>query len=131
MIFRFFQDENFLQATAFNDNAPDMEAWMITPEVDASTPKTLTFESAHSFYVHDGLTVWAATDYDGSNAATANWVQLSAYIAQSGDPENEFQPSGDVDLSTFSGMIHIGFKYVGSGPSGLTTSWRIDNVKVE
>jgi len=104
---------------------------MITPAVDASTPKILTFESAHSFYVHDGLTVWAATDYDGSNAATANWVQLSANIAQSSDPENEFQPSGDVDLSSFSGMIHIGFKYEGSGPNGQTASWRIDNGKVD
>lgn len=128
---REFQDERFLQATAFNDNAPNMEAWMITPPIDVSEPKTLTFETAHSFHVHDGLTVWAATDYDGSNAATANWVQLSAYIAQSSDPENEFQPSGDVNLSGFSGTIHIGFKYVGSGPNDQTTSWRIDNVKVQ
>ncbi len=121
----------YVQATSFNDSAPDMETWLITPEVDLSTPKTLTFETAHAFHVHDGLTVWIATDYDGTNATTANWTQLSAYIAQSTDPEDEFQPSGDVDLSGFSGTGHIGFRYEGSGPGGNTTSWRIDNIKVD
>jgi len=78
------------------------------------------------------LTVWIATDYDGTNATTANWTELEdAYIAQSSDPQNEFQPSGNVDLSGFSGTGHIGFLYQGSGPSGNTTTFRVDNIIVE
>ena len=108
-----------------------METWMILPGIDLSTPKTLSFESAYAFFEHDGLTVWIATDYDGTNVSTANWTQLNANIAGSSDPENEFQPSGVVDLSGFSGTGHIGFLYQGSGPAGNTTTFRVDNIIVE
>ncbi len=128
---REFAGNYYVQATAFNDAEPNMETWLITPGIDLSTPKTLTFETAQSFFVHDGLTAWIATDYDGTNAATANWTQLSANIAQGTDPEFEFQPSGAVDLSGFSGTGHIGFRYQGSGPSGNTTTWLLDNIRVE
>ena len=120
----------YVQATAFNDSAPDMETWLITPGFDLTGGKTLTFESAHSFYVHDGLTVWIATNYDGTNATTANWTQLNGNIAQGSDPGDIFVPSGAVDLSGFSGTGHIGFRYQGSG-SANTTSWRVDNIRVE
>jgi len=128
---REFDGNFYVQATAFNDTEANMETWLITPEVDLSSPKTLTFESAQAFYVHDGLTVWIATDYDGTNADTANWTQLSANFAQSTDQQYEFQPSGNVDLSAFSGTGHIGFRYQGSGPLGNTTTWLLDNVKVD
>jgi len=122
----------YAQATAFGDMAANMETWLILPGIDLSSPKTLSFESAYAFYEHDGLTVWIATDYDGTNATTANWTELEdAYIAQSSDPQNEFQPSGNVDLSGFSGTGHIGFLYQGSGPSGNTTTFRVDNIIVE
>jgi hypothetical protein len=77
------------------------------------------------------LSVWISTDYDGTNVGSATWTQLNPTIAQQSDAEFEFVPSGIVDLSTYSGTVHIGFKYVGSGPNTLTTSARIDNVKVE
>ncbi len=128
---REFDGNFYVQATAFQDTEANMETWLITPEVDLSTPKTLTFESAQAFHVHDGMTVWIATDYDGTNATTANWTQLSANFADGSNPNYEFQPSGDVDLSGFSGTGHIGFKYEGSGPSGNTTSFLLDNVKVD
>ena len=121
----------YAQATSFGDMAADMETWMILPGIDLSTPKTLSFETAYAFFEHDGLTVWIATDYDGTNVSTANWTQLNADIAGSADPENEFQPSGVVDLSGFSGTGHIGFLYQGSGPAGNTTTFRVDNIIVE
>jgi len=121
----------YAQATAFGDMEANMETWLILPEIDFSTPKTLTFESAKAFHVHEGLTVWVATDYDGTNVATANWTEINPYIAQSSDTEHEFQPSGEVDLSGFSGTGHIGFRYQGSGPSGNTSTFRLDNIRVD
>ncbi len=35
-----------------------------------------------------------------------------------------------IDLSGFTGPVRIGFKYVGSGPGGQTTTFRVENVKV-
>jgi len=126
-----FSGNHYAQATAFNDTAEEMEAWLITPPIELDVPKKVSFESAYGFYVHDGLSVWIATDFDGTNVATANWQPLGGTLAQSTDTEHAFIPSGDVDLSSFSGTVRIGFKYVGSGPGGQTTSWRVDNIKVE
>ncbi|MEO5905408.1 MAG: hypothetical protein ABIQ11_01690 [Saprospiraceae bacterium] len=35
------------------------------------------------------------------------------------------------NLSEFTGSVRIGFRCVGSGPGGQTSTFRIDNVKVE
>jgi hypothetical protein len=118
------------QATSFGDSAPEMEAWLITPAITLSVPKKITFESANAFYVHDGLTVWISSNFNGSDVTGATWTQLFPNLAGAATAENTFVPSGDIDLSGFTGPVRIGFKYVGSGPGGQTTSYRIDNVKV-
>lgn len=126
-----FSGNTYAQATSFNDTANEMEAWLITPAIDLSEAKKLTFESAYAFWVHDGLSVWISSDFNGTDVTGANWTQLTPTLAKQTDPEHEFIASGDVDLSGFSGSVRIGFRYIGSGPGGQTTSCRIDNVKVE
>ncbi len=121
----------YAQATAFGDLAAEMESWFITPSIALDEAKKLTFESAYGFFVHDGLTVWISSNFNGTDVSSATWQQLTATIALSSDAEHAFVPSGTIDLSGFSGPVRVGFKYVGSGPGGQTTSWRIDNVKVE
>lgn len=120
----------YAQATAFNDSNPEMESWLISPEIDLDEDKKLSFESAYGFYTHDGLSVWVSSDFDGNNVGSATWTQLNARITQQSDAEHAWIPSGDIDLSGFSGKIRIGFKYIGN-PNDGTTSYRIDNVKVE
>jgi hypothetical protein len=127
---REFDDNHYAQATAFGDQAPEMEAWLITPEIILNVPKKITFESAQAFYVHDGLSVWISPNFNGTNVTTASWIQLHPELAGNNDPEHAFIPSGDVDLSGFTGTVRVGFKYTGSGPGGMTTTFRIDNVKV-
>lgn len=121
----------YAQATAFGDQAAEMESWFITPTIELDVAKKITFESAYGFFTHDGLTVWISSDFDGTNVASASWQQLNPKIATSTDTEFAFIPSGNIDLSGFTGSVRIGFKYVGSGPGTQTTSFRIDNVKVE
>ena len=121
----------YAQATSFNDQAAEMESWLITPAIMMDVAKKITFQSAYGFFKHDGLTVWISDDFDGSNVTSATWVQLNPNIADSTEAEFAFIPSGDVGLSGFGNPVRIGFKYVGSGPGVLTTSFRIDNVKVE
>ncbi len=127
-----FDGNHYAQATAYNDDAQEMETWLVTPEIDISETPSFSFESAKAFWEHDGLSVWWSADFDGSDVAGANWSEIEAVLARESDADHAFIPSGLIDLSSLtSGKIHIGFKYVGSGPGGLTTSYRIDNVLVE
>jgi hypothetical protein len=126
-----FSGNHYAQATSFQDAAAEMESWLITPEIVLDVPKKITFESAYAFLVQEGLTVWIASDFNGTDVGAATWTQLNPTIASGSDPENTFIPSGNIDLSGFTGPVRIGFKYVGSGPGGQTSTFRIDNVKVE
>ncbi|MBC7883921.1 MAG: choice-of-anchor J domain-containing protein [Saprospiraceae bacterium] len=126
---KLFSGNLYAQSTAFNDTAPAMETWLITPEVDTDITPVLSFESAKAFWVHDGLSVWATTNYTG-NPATTTWTKINARIAVTTDPDNTFIPSGDNNLKPFGARVRIGFKYEGSGGTN-TSTFRIDNVKVK
>jgi DNA/RNA endonuclease YhcR with UshA esterase domain len=127
-----FSGNHYAQATAFNDSEQEMETWMVTPEIDVAKTPTLTFESAMAFFEHDGLSVWLSEDFNGTDIGSATWVEVDADLAKESDQDHAFIPSGAIDLTSFStGKVRIGFKYVGSGPGGQTTSFRIDNVKAE
>lgn len=126
-----FGGNQFAQATAFQDNSPAMETWLITPPINLNSgPKTLTFESAQAFWVHDGLQVFLSTDFDGENVAGATWTPLSVPLAGSSQDNYDWVDSGPVDLSAFSGVGYLAFRYVGAG-GGQTTTYRIDNVRIE
>lgn len=131
-IYKNFNGNDYAQATAFNDTAPNMESWMVTPLVNVTGLMTLSFETAKSFYTHDGLSVLISTDFT-CDPTVATWVPISgATIAGQANVDNEWIFSGDIDLSAFIGQkIAIGFKYVGSGPSGQTGTFRVDNVVVQ
>lgn len=128
--FKEFDGNVYVQATAYNDTAEEMETWLVTPFIDMDEAKTLTFESAQAFHNHDGLSVWVSKDFE-CDPVEATWLPIDATLAGSSDPNYDFVPSGDVDLSGLVGeKIVIGFKYVGSGPGGQTTSAIIDNIKI-
>jgi hypothetical protein len=126
-----FSGNHYAQATSFGDTQAEMEAWLVTPAIQLDVAKKITFESAYAFFIHNGLTVWISSNFNGTDVSAASWQQLTPVIAVSTDAENAFIPSGNIDLSSFSGPVRIGFKYVGSGPGGQTTSFRVDNIKVE
>ncbi len=125
-----YRGNAYAQATAFRDNAPSMVTMLVTPPLRLDQPKILQFESAKAFWTHQGLSVWISTDFDGQNIAQATWHPLQCRLASESDPDHEWIPSGDIDLSAYSGIAYIAFRYEGSGPNGKTTSARIDNVKV-
>ncbi len=126
-----FQGNTYAQATAFGDTGAEMESWLITPSISLDEAKKITYETAKAFHVHDGLSVWISSNFNGTDVAGATWIPLGGTIATSSDADHTFIPSGDVDLSGFTGPVRVGFKYVGSGPGGQTTTYRVDNVTVE
>ncbi len=125
-----FDGNHYAQATAFNDAAQDMESWLVTPAIDVSKPKWLSLVTAKAYWVQDGFSLLASTDFDGSNIAAATWTPLAATLAQASDVDHAWIPSGDIDLEVFSQPVYIAFRYIGSGPGGQTTSYRVDDIKV-
>ncbi|MEO1516586.1 MAG: DUF5689 domain-containing protein [Bacteroidota bacterium] len=124
-----FSGNRFAQQTAFQDSSPEMESWLVTPGITMDVEKVLTFETAQAFWVHDGLTVLASTDFDGSDVVSANWKELNCTIAGENDDRYAWIESGVVDLSEFSGKVYIAFRYVGN-KDNQTSTYRIDNIVV-
>ncbi len=129
--FQVFDNNVYVQATAFNDTAPEMETWLITPLVYLDGPKTLSFETAKSFWTHNPISLWISTDFTG-NQATATWQPLSATMASQSNTDNTFIASGNIDLSPLAGeTIAVAFKYEGSNAQGKTTTYRVDNIQIK
>jgi Family of unknown function (DUF5689) len=131
-----FSGNVYATVTAFTSQDANNESWLISPAITVSTQKKLSFESSWEYYKHDGLSVWYSTNFDGTNFASATWQPITCTLAQASDKDTnpnfgKWIPSGNINLPVVNnGKIHIGWKYVGSGPGGNTTTWRIDNVKV-
>ncbi len=128
-----FSGNGYAQATAYNSGLTSMVSWMITPPVIMDQKKYLRFNTAKAFYAHNdntGLTVWASTDFDGTNIAGASWTQLNVTVAGQADADHTFIESGDYDLSPFIGndYVFIAFKYRGSDTE--STSYRVDDVYI-
>jgi hypothetical protein len=131
-ICRTFQDNHYAQATAFNSADALNIMWMITPpiDLDAMTNPTFEFESAKAFYTHDGFSLHISTNFDGVNVTDANWQTLDAVLAGQSNADNAWIHSGFIDLSSFSGIVHIAWKYEAAAPQGQTGTFRVDNVKL-
>jgi hypothetical protein len=125
-------DNTYAQATGYNSGLADMETWLITPPViNTNGDKILTFKSGIAFWNHNvnqPLTVYASTDFDGTNFESATWTQLSPTLANSGSGNYNWVSSGDVSLADFVGNVAIAFKYKGSDSE--STSSTLDDVVI-
>lgn len=127
-----FNDDKYAQSTGYNSGLPDMEVWMITPPViNSNGDKTLSFKSAMAYWEHsqnDPITIYASTDYDGTNFSTAVWTEITANLPTQSSANYEWIPSGDISLAGFTGNVAIAFKYKGSDSE--STSIQIDDVVI-
>jgi len=131
-------DNGYLQFSTFGlSGGPSNIAWAITPKInlDGSSNEVLNFKSGRGFVsnVNNKMEVYISTDFDGSNVLAATWTKLNPTIASANNPTGVGNgvmttDSGDVDLSSYSGNIYIGFKAYGS--STLTGNLRFDEVKI-
>lgn len=128
--FKEFDNNVYAQATAFNDEAPNMETYLITPEIDFDEVTMFSFRTAQAFYTHGGLEVLYSSNFSG-NADSATWETIDAVLADGSNDQYEWVNSGDIDVSNYSGAGHIAFKYTGSGPSGDTNSYLLDDILVK
>ncbi len=128
--FNEFDGNLYIQATAYNDEEPEMETYLITPELDFDALTTLSFRSATAFYTHGGLDILFSSNFTGDvNAAT--WDVIDCALAGSGQDNYDWVDSGSVDLSAYNGKGHVAFRYSGSGPGGDTNTMILDDIAVE
>jgi hypothetical protein len=125
-----FQTEKYAQATSYNSSDDANISWIVSPPVTYNANLKLSFKSALAYYVHDGLSVYILTGFDGT---TGNWSKINATLPTSATANHTWVESGDINLSDYvtsgySGNIYIGFKY--SGTKTNTTTFKIDDVKV-
>lgn len=125
---REFMGNKYLIASAYEATTDAQECWLVTPEIEMTGTNILTFKSATSFHVHDGLTFYISSDFTGT-AEDATWTELTANLASSGSDNWAFVDSGNVDLSSFTGKVHIGFKYEGSSTAN-TSNFLLDDIVI-
>jgi len=125
---RSFDENGFAQIRGFMADAP-MDTWLITPELNLTNASKMSFISATAFWTHNGFTVMYSTDFSG-DIASAIWSELNPRIAGSSDPDYDWIPSGDVDLTGINGNGRIAFRYQGD-PSSNTGTIRIDDLIIE
>tara|TARA_R110002111_G_scaffold252638_2_gene317595 strand:- start:6340 stop:7824 length:1485 start_codon:yes stop_codon:yes gene_type:complete len=120
---------------AFNSNDNVNIAWLITPAInfDTLSNELLSFRSSNSFSDNSELELLISTDWDGTEAGvtTANWSSLPGNIVGDNEFYQNWVSSGSIDLSGYSGMGYVAFKYIGGDNSNNEDgTYEIDNFTV-
>jgi hypothetical protein len=132
-----YAGNGYAEFNTTSTTAAEIVAWLVSPKINVDNYKNavLSFRSAqHDLKVDsplNSLEVYVSTNFDGSNVAKANWTKLEAVLPSLSTPVRQFISSDRIDLSSYSGNIHIAFKYVGSGKDKvLNGAFMIDDVVI-
>jgi hypothetical protein len=131
---KIFSGNGYAEFSAFGGQALN-KAWLISPALDFTgyTNKSVQFKIAqHHLDVdspNNGLEVLVSTNFDGTNVLAATWVAVPANIPTTSTAWYAFLGS-NVDLSSYSGTIHVAFKFTGSGTdTTLDGAFQVDDFK--
>jgi hypothetical protein len=110
--------------------------WLITPAInlDAQEGETLRFKTSNSLADSSFMEVLYSLDWDGieANITLATWGVLSdAYVVKDTDSFVPWFNSGSVDLSCASGIMHIAFKFTGSGQDTFDGVYELDEISID
>lgn len=130
-----FSSNPYAEFSAFNSGNAVNVGWLVSPSInmDVVEGEILQFQASQSFVTSgaNSLEVLIATDFNGTNLATANWQPISANLPTTSSPYFEFVKSGEIDLSSYIGNINIAFKVKGSGTNtALDGSYQVDAIRI-
>ncbi len=136
---RTYNSNQYAQVSSYNSPSSGAdEAWLITPalNMDKTTGENLTFDINVGYWKHSGLKVMVSTDFDQTpqGISKATWTDITGDFTIPTTPTSgygKFAPAGKADLSSYNGILNIAFVYDGDAANGETTTYQIDNVKVE
>jgi hypothetical protein len=126
-----FSGNNFVKCTGFKGTpgTNGFESWFISPGVDMSkvSEKVLSFTSAAGYAGNGTLEVYVLTSNDPTTAAK---TKLNASIpTPPGTGFTDFKSSGNISLSSFSGVVYIGFLYKAEAGDDFVT-YEVDDIKL-
>lgn len=123
-----FNGNYYAAMTGFKGTAP-FDQWLFTPGIDLSkaTNKVLTFDTQVNGY---GSTTSKLEVYVLNAAnATAQLGKLNPTLAVApASGYSDWVASGNIDLSAYSGVVYVGFRYNATADANYAT-WCVDNVK--
>lgn len=128
----------YAEFTAYSTNDSSNIGWLISPgiDMDAQEGEVLNFQTEYAYpdVGHYPLEVFISTDFSGdeSGISSATWEPLSVTIAHPDVTGDWFSwvDSGSVDLSEYTGTLHIAFKYTGSDTLNQNSTIHVENVIV-
>lgn len=132
-----YAGNGYAEFNTTSTTAAENIAWLVSPKINLNGYKNsiLSFRSAqHDLKVDSPLNtleVYVSTNFDGASVTKAKWTKLEAKVPTLSTPSREFISSGGIDLSAYSGNVHIAFKYIGSGKDKtLNGAFMVDDVKI-
>ena len=129
-----FSGNGYVEFSGFRTGDDVNIGWLVTPAFDltGATDAFVNFKLAqHHLDDEDNntLEVFVSTDFDGSNVTAATWEKLDVPIPGEDVSWYAFQDVGLVDVSSYSGILYVAFKYVGSGTNtSLDGGYFVDDV---
>ena len=108
--------------------------WLVSPgiDMDAQDNEFLNFKTAqhHLDSAANTLEVFISTDFSG-DVLTATWTQVDANLATMSSSWYQFQDSGLIDVSSYTGTLYVAFKVVGSGTdTSLDGGYFVDDFRI-
>jgi hypothetical protein len=136
---RWLSPNRYVEITAFATYQPVVNSWLVLPAINlsSSSNEQLSFLTRDGFDNGASLQVYISTNYDGGNSPwRAKWTLLKANIAKgsSSSVASAWTSSGPISLNSYSGKIHIAFKYEGADVIDpllkKTTRFQLDEIKI-
>lgn len=129
-----YKGNAYAEFSSFQSQDVTNIGWLISPEIDMDQHENekLLFRAAQSFVssAANSLQVLVSNDFDGINVATATWTPLNPILPTTTSPFFEFIKSGEVDLSSFTGKIRLGFKVKGGKDNAIDGTYQVDNIRI-
>ena len=125
---KIFEENGYAQATAHNAADGTYETWLISQGLDLSkaASKSFTFKSAQAYWKEStSFEVYVLQNVDGATVRTKVDV---TNLPTSATTNYEFVQAENIDLSAYSGIVYVGFRYVALGGSSNSTTWCVDDV---
>ncbi len=126
-----YNSNSYAAATAYKGTGSGpWDMWLISPAIDISKSpkKTLEFITQAAYQsTNSGMRVYVMTTNDPNTAVKTLVTPALPTIPASG--YSDWVNSGVIDLSSYSGIIYIGWEYWGESTSGSST-YCIDNVNI-
>lgn len=120
-----FEGNKYAQATAYGATANvTQEAWLVTQGLDLSKAeeKVVSFKTQYQYTSDNNkFKVYILQNVDGATVKT----EITDYVKPT--TAQVYTESGNIDLSSYSGIVYLAFYYSDLGGQNSMT-WRIDDI---